>query len=99
VTALAAAGAQVVCFVTGTGNPTGHPVSPTIKITANPNTMQRMREHIDVDLTAMLHGRMNVAEGAQEIAAAVGEISNASLTAAERLQYLETNISRIGPSV
>jgi hypothetical protein len=40
-----------------------------------------------------------VAEGAQEIAAAVGEISNASLTAAERLQYLETNISRIGPSV
>jgi altronate dehydratase large subunit len=99
VTALAAAGAQLVCFVTGTGNPTGHPVSPTIKITANPNTMQRMREHIDVDLTAMLHGRMNVAEGAQEIAIAAGEVINASLTAAERLQYLETNISRIGPSV
>jgi altronate dehydratase large subunit len=99
VTALAAAGAQLVCFVTGTGNPTGHPVSPTIKITANPNTMQRMREHIDVDLTAMLHGRMNVAQGAQEIATAAGEVINASLTAAERLQYLETNISRIGPSV
>jgi altronate dehydratase large subunit len=99
VTALAAAGAQLVCFVTGTGNPTGHPVSPTIKITANPNTMQCMREHIDVDLTAMLHGRMNVAEGAQEIAAAVGDVTNGSLTAAERLHYLETNISRIGPSV
>ena len=58
-----------------------------------------MREHIDVDLTAMLHGRMNVAQGAQEIAAAVGEVINGSPTAAERLQYVETNISRIGPSV
>ena len=39
VTALAAGGAQLVCFVTGTGNPTGHPVSPTMKISANPRTV------------------------------------------------------------
>jgi altronate dehydratase large subunit len=99
VTALAAGGAQLVCFVTGTGNPTGHPVSPTLKITANPRTMQRMAEHIDVDLTAMLCGSMNVMQGAQQIAAAVAEIVNGRPTAAERLQYLETNISRLGPSV
>jgi altronate dehydratase large subunit len=99
VTALAAGGAQLVCFVTGTGNPTGHPVSPTLKITANPRTMQRMAEHIDVDLTAMLRGSMNVMEGAQRIAAAVAEIVKGRPTAAERLQYLETNISRLGPSV
>jgi altronate dehydratase large subunit len=99
VTALAAGGAQLVCFVTGTGNPTGHPVSPTLKITANSRTMARMAEHIDVDLTAMLHGGMNAVQGAQQIAAAVTEVVNGGLTSAERLQYLETNISRLGPSV
>jgi altronate dehydratase large subunit len=99
VTALAAGGAQLVCFVTGTGNPTGHPVSPTVKITANQRTMQRMAEHIDVDLTAMLRGTMNVLQGAQAIAARLAAVINGEATAAERLQYLETNISRLGPSV
>jgi altronate dehydratase large subunit len=99
VTALAAGGAQLVCFVTGTGNPTGHPVSPTIKISANPRTVDRMRDHLDVDLADMLRGTMNVAQGADAIAAAVGKVVNGEATAAERLDYLETNISRIGPSV
>jgi altronate dehydratase large subunit len=99
VTALAAGGAQVVCFVTGTGNPTGHPVSPTIKITANPRTIERMKAHIDVDLADMLRGKMNVAQGADAIAATIAGVINGATTAAERLDYLETNISRIGPSV
>jgi altronate dehydratase large subunit len=99
VTALAAGGAQLVCFVTGTGNPTGHPVAPTIKISANPRTASRMRAHLDVDLADMLRGGMNVAQGADAIAAAVAAVINGTATAAERLDYLETNISRIGPSV
>jgi altronate dehydratase large subunit len=99
VTALAAGGTQLICFVTGTGNPTGHPVSPTIKISANPRTLDRMREHIDIDLTEMLRGRMSVMQGAAAIARTVGKVINGDATAAERLDYLETNISRIGPSV
>jgi altronate dehydratase large subunit len=99
VTALAAGGAQLVCFVTGTGNPTGHPVSPTVKISANPRTVERMRAHLDVDLADMLRGTMNVVQGAKAIGAAVGRVINGEATAAEQLDYLETNISRIGPSV
>jgi altronate dehydratase large subunit len=99
VTALAAGGAQLVCFVTGTGNPTGHPVSPTVKISANPRTADRMRAHLDVDLADMLRGTMNVGQGAAAIAATVGRVINGAITAAERLDYLESNISRIGPSV
>jgi altronate dehydratase large subunit len=99
VTALAAGGAQLVCFVTGTGNPTGHPVAPTIKISANPRTVERMRAHLDVDLADMLRGKMNVAQGADAIATMVAAVINGAATAAERLDYLETNISRIGPSV
>ena len=99
VTALAAGGAQLVCFVTGTGNPTGHPVSPTVKISANPRTADRMKAHLDVDLADMLRGTRNVVQGAEAIAASVGKVVNGEPTAAERLEYLETNISRIGPSV
>lgn len=98
-TALAAGGAHIICFVTGTGNPSGHPVSPTIKISANPNTVARMPAHLDVQLSRMLEGDMNLAEGAEEIAIQVAKVVNGAATAAERLGYLETNISRIGPSV
>jgi len=99
VTALAAGGAQCVCFVTGTGNPTGHPISPTIKISANPLTVDRMSVHLDVDLSDMLRGQMNVVQGAETICAAVVKVIGGQATAAERLDYLETNISRIAPSV
>ena len=99
VTALAAGGAQCVCFVTGTGNPTGHPISPTIKISANPRTVERMSAHLDVDLSDMLRGQMNVVQGADVIGAAVAKVIGGEPTAAERLDYVETNISRIGPSV
>jgi altronate dehydratase large subunit len=99
VTALSAGGAQCVCFVTGTGNPTGHPISPTIKISANARTVERMSAHLDVDLSGMLRGQMNVAQGAEAIGAVVARVIEGEPTAAERLDYLETNISRIGPSV
>jgi altronate dehydratase large subunit len=99
VTALAAGGAQCVCFVTGTGNPTGHPISPTIKISANPRTVERMSAHLDVDLSNMLRGQMNVVQGGEAIGATVAKVIGGEPTAAERLDYLETNISRIGPSV
>jgi len=98
-TALAAGGAHVICFVTGTGNPSGHPVSPTIKISANPNTVERMLSHLDVPLSRMLEGTMSLTQGAEEIALQVAKVVNGAATAAEKLRYLETNISRIGPSV
>jgi len=47
-TALAAAGAQVILFSTGLGNPLGFPFVPVVKVTANPATYQRMQENMDV---------------------------------------------------
>lgn len=98
-TALAAGGAQVICFVTGTGNPSGHPVAPTIKISANPHTVRQMPTHLDVPLADMLEGTMNLSQGSDAIAVQVAKVVNGMPTAAENLDYLETNISRIGPSV
>jgi len=99
ITALAAGGAHLICFVTGTGNPSGHPISPTIKISANPHTVTQMPSHLDVPLADMLDGSIDLAQGAARIAACITRVINGAETAAERLRYLETNISRIGPSV
>jgi altronate dehydratase large subunit len=99
ITALAAGGAQLICFVTGSGNPSGHPIASTIKISANPATVDQMPTHLDVGLADMLRARMNMAEAAEAIAETVRKVINGAPTAAEKLDYLETNISRMGPSV
>ena len=98
-TALAAAGAQVVFFVTGSGNPIGHPVSPTIKICANPQTAAQMGEIIDVDLSDWLTGKIDSNGGARRIADVFFEVADGAPTAAEKLGYLESNISRFGLSI
>ncbi len=99
VTALAAGGCQLVCFVTGSGNPSGHPIAPTIKISANPDTIDRMPEHLDVALAGMVGGAMNIEDAAQAIGAGIKAVIGGAATAAETLDYLESNISRFGPSV
>jgi altronate dehydratase large subunit len=99
ITALAAGGTQLICFVTGSGNPSGHPIAPTIKISANPATVDQMPTHLDVGLAEMLRAKMSMAEAAESIAETVRKVINGALTAAEKLDYLETNISRMGPSV
>lgn len=49
-TGLAAAGAHIILFTTGGGTPTGSGVAPTVKITSNRRTYNRMRPNIDVCL-------------------------------------------------
>jgi altronate dehydratase large subunit len=98
ITALAAGGCQVIMFVTGSGNPVGNPISPTIKICANPRAVQRMAEHLDVDLSAALVGTLDPAEGANAIGKTFGRVVNGEVTAAERLDYVDTTISRIAES-
>ena len=99
ITALAAGGAQYICFVTGSGNPSGHPIAPTIKISANPSTVDRMPTHLDVGLAGLVRSQMNMSEAREKIAETVKSVINGAATAAEKLDYLETNISRFGPSV
>jgi len=98
-TAIAAGGAQILLFVTGSGNPVGHPLAPTLKITANPETAQTMPYHIDVDLSDGLMGGFTTREGGGRVANAFAEAVNGAETAAEKLGYVESRISRFGESV
>lgn len=98
-TALAASGTQAIFFVTGGCNPIGHPISPTIKICANPVTVARMGAHIDADLSRGLTGDLSLDEAADQIGSVLEAVCKGEQTAAERLDYLETNVSRFGLSV
>ena len=99
-TALAAGGCQVVMFSTGSVNPIGHPLAPTLKVCANPEYTKRlMSEHVDVDLSPVITGEITLYEAARCVAEKLIRVINGELTAAERSGFIETNISRIGRSV
>jgi altronate dehydratase large subunit len=99
VTALVAGGCQVVMFSTGSVNPIGHPLAPTLKVCANPEYTRLMGEHVDVDLSPFITGEITLHEAARWVAEKLISVINGELTAAERTGFLETTISRIGRSV
>jgi altronate dehydratase large subunit len=98
-TALAAAGCQAVFFSTGSVNPVGHPIAPTLKVCANPEAVYRMAEHVDVDLSGGLDGTLRLEACRDLLEDRLIKVVNGDSVAAERLGYLETNISRFGQSV
>ncbi|MBW2408451.1 MAG: UxaA family hydrolase [Deltaproteobacteria bacterium] len=98
-TALVAGGCQAVMFSTGSVNPVGHPLAPTLKICANPEYIRLMGEHVDVDLSPVITGEITLYEAARRVAEKLIRVINGELTAAERTGFIETRISRIGRSV
>jgi len=85
VTALAAAGAQVILFSTGIGAPQGFPFVPVIKVTANPNTYQRLSEHIDLYVDIVR--KDNQKEPGQAILDETLAVASGKKTKAEALGY------------
>lgn len=97
-TGLAAGGAQMIVFTTGQMNIMGCSVSPTLKITGNPRTAQRLADNVDVDVSAMLEGETLDAAGSRllrrMLRTASGRLSRSELFGDE-----EIAISRIQPTV
>ncbi|MEM0118004.1 MAG: UxaA family hydrolase [Conexivisphaerales archaeon] len=88
-TALSAAGCQLILFSTGTGNPVGNPISPVLKITANPVTAKKLHEHIDVDISAILENKMTIQQAGKIVLEEAEKVVNGKLTKAEILRHDE----------
>lgn len=95
VTLFASAGAVIHLFPTGQGNPIGNPIVPVVKITANPKTVQSMKEHIDVDVSALLRGDINLDQAAEILWNRVVETANGRLVKAEILRHNEFVLTKL----
>lgn len=97
-TALGAAGAQVVIFTTGLGAPQGFPFIPVIKVTANPATYERLSEHLDMLVNLTEH--TDFTETGRVLYQEIIEIASGKQTKAEILNYGNfPNIFTIGPII
>ncbi len=97
-TALAAAGAQVIVFTTGLGAPQGFPFVPVIKVTGNPVTYKNLSEHIDVFIDSGYTAGFQAKQAGQALFSEVLGVASGKLTKAEITRYGNfPNIYSFGP--
>ncbi len=95
VTLWAASGAVVHLFPTGQGNVIGNPIEPVIKLTGNPITIATMKEHVDLDVSAILRGEMTVDQAGEELIEIIVRTANGRLTCAEALGHREFVMTKL----
>lgn len=94
-TSLAAAGAQLILFSTGIGNPIGNPLAPTIKITGSPETAVTFADNIDVSVAGIIEGTLTLPQAADKLMGHMLAVAEGFQTASERLGDTEITISRV----
>jgi altronate dehydratase large subunit len=99
VTGMVAGGAQIVVFTTGLGTPTGNPIAPVIKVTANARTAEQMADNTDLDVSGVITGSETLDAAADRLFGAILDVASGALTAAERLGHREFAIYRRNPTI
>ena len=95
VTLAAAAGSVLHFFTTGQGNVVGNPIVLVIKISAHPQTVVEMAEHINVDLSGVLRRELTLDQVADAISGVMNRTINGRLTAAEALGHREFVLTKL----
>ena len=83
-----ASGAHITLFVTGRGSVVGSAIAPVIKVCANPDTYERLRDDMDVNAGRILQGRA-LQEVADEIYDLVIRAAGGEPTKSEELGHTE----------
>ena len=99
-TGLASAGCNVIAFTTGRGAPQGFPFVPVVKITGNRLTWERLRDHMDLNVSGIMEGKSTLAEEGETIFKKIVEVASGELTKAEISGYCKAmDIYTIGPII
>jgi altronate dehydratase large subunit len=98
-TAMAAAGCQLIFFGTGVGNPIGNMVAPTVKVCGNVNTLRTMADNIDFDASEILEKSAKVGAVGDRLYDFAVEVASGTRTTSELLDIRETAISRFAPTI
>jgi altronate hydrolase len=86
---LIACGAHLILFSTGRGSVVGSAISPVVKICANPETYQRLRDDMDVDAGRILVGKATLDSVGAEIVSRIKEHCAGAPTKSEELGHQE----------
>lgn len=98
-TGLLGGGSHMIILSTGRGNSIGSPVSPTVKLTGNPNTAVSMKDNIDVNVSAIITDGQALDDAATELWDDIISVAQGKLTRCEVWQEEQLSVSRFGPSV
>lgn len=98
-TGMVAAGAQLALFTTGPGNSFTSHLAPTIKLSANVETVQRLGELVDFDASALTAGRAALEDVASDLLYKVVAVASGEATWGEIWNEGEEVISRLGASL
>ncbi|MDR7868353.1 MAG: UxaA family hydrolase [Sporomusaceae bacterium] len=99
-TGLAAAGCNVIVFATGRGAPQGFPFVPVLKITGSRTAAEKMSDHIDMNLSAVIDGGDTIPDAGQRILEELTRIASGTMTKAEISGYTNSmDIYMQGPVI
>jgi len=99
-TGLAAAGCNVICFTTGRGAPQGFPFVPVIKITGNQVTWEKLRDHMDIEVSSIMEGTETLSSAGNRIFNEILNVASGKLTKAEISGYTNSmDIYMVGPVI
>jgi len=100
---LIASGSHVILFTTGRGSVVGSPISPVIKVCANPETYENMPDDMDINAGKVIEGKATVEQVGAEIYELVTSVAKGKQTKSEMLGHQEfvltyKKFESIGPS-
>jgi altronate dehydratase large subunit len=97
--AMAAAGAQLILFTTGMGSPAGCPAVPVIKISSNSRLFEKMPGDMDLNAGAVVDGEKTVEQVGEEIFDFAIEVASGKETCAEKNRCAVFGFMKRGPSL
>ena len=98
-----ACGSHCILFTTGRGSVVGSAIAPVIKICANPETYERMKEDMDVNAGKILYNQATLEEVGEEIFSSLIQVAQGKQSCSESLGHQEfvlgyKTFEPIGPS-
>ena len=99
-TGLAAAGCNVIAFATGRGAPQGFPFVPVLKITGSRTAAEKMSDHIDMNLSAVIDGGDTIPDAGRRVLEELVCVASGGMTKAEISGYTNSmDIFMWGPVI
>lgn len=95
VAGMVAGGAQLILFTTGRGTPTGNPIAPVIKITANQQTYEKMSDNLDFDASTLIQHPNTISSCLDDLIELTHQVANGRQTKSESLGLMEIAIARV----